>query len=41
MPSVSLEDRLLVFVNKLAYQQAVKKLKQPLKFRKRIFSGFN
>lgn len=41
MPSVVLEDKLLVFVNKLAYQQAVKKLKQPLKFKKRILSGFN
>lgn len=41
MPSVNLEDKLLIFINKLAYQQAVKKLKQPLKFKKRILSGFN
>lgn len=41
MPSVRHEHDVLVFINKLAYQQAIKKLKQPLKFKKRITAGFN
>lgn len=28
-------------VNKLAFQQAVKKVKQPLKFKKRVIAGFH
>jgi hypothetical protein len=31
----------LVLINKLAFQQAVKKVKQPLKFKKRIVAGFH
>ena len=41
MPSESLEGKILSFINRLSYQQAIKKIKQPLKWKKRIVAGFN
>jgi ribosomal protein L7Ae-like RNA K-turn-binding protein len=41
MPSHELEEKVLVFINRLAYQQAVKKVKTPLKAPKRVVSGLN
>ena len=32
---------MLILINRLAYQQAIKKVKQPLKAKKRIVAGFN
>lgn len=41
MPSQTLEEIVLRFVNRLAYKQAIKKVNQPEKARKIIIAGLH